>query len=114
MNAPSSDVAGGSVEKVSDGIGGRISVSPAGMTFFGEPRETYEFLEDLALAGEDFFGKAFFGDLNATFRGECLWGFTVFFAGEGGGFGTGGTCESIFSVSHACFSSMNFRRSVYK
>ena len=73
----SREVGGGnspSLEKVKVGSGGRISVSPAGITFLGEPsvlRESRADLRGFIFAG-DFFGTSFFGDLNAPLRGDCL------------------------------------------
>lgn len=98
-------------ENASEGRGGRISVSPAGMTFFGEPRDVCVPREAFGRL-EGFLGKAFLGDLKPDFRGDCLW--ILCRAGEAGRRGgVGDRSGIIFSISQDRFSSMNFMRSAW-
>jgi hypothetical protein len=105
------------IENVSDGTGGRISVSPAGRTFFGDPSEIRDWravLLALVFAG-GFLGEDFFGDLKAPLRGDCLYDFICFTGAGGSGSGEGGrSSSSILSISQARFSSRNLTRSAYK
>jgi hypothetical protein len=98
-------------------MGGKIPVSPAGRTFFGDPSETRDWralLLALVFAG-GFLCEDFFGDLKATLRGDCLFDFIRFTGAGGSGSDEGGrSSSSILSISQARFSSRNLTRSVYE